>query len=298
MLHEVEYVKRQSMIDSNYAYLSVRKQCELLSVPRSNYYHEPSGSYDVIISNHILDIYTKNPVYGYRKVTAMLRIEGVLVNSKKVLRLMRLMNLQAIYRKPNTSRKEPTSFVYRYLLGNIDIVRANQVVQVDITYLRTDSGFVYLIAFIDVYSRFVLSWRLSNSLDSDNCLLALEDLILKSGAPEIINSDQGSQFTSDDWIKCLQKYEIKISMTGRGRCLDNIYIERLWKSFKYEGSFLYEWRTIKDLKINIPKWIYWYNYERPHQSLKYKRPAEIYCGFMDKSKDFSTITQYQEQLQV
>ncbi|WP_341764676.1 IS3 family transposase [Candidatus Tisiphia endosymbiont of Beris chalybata] len=236
-------------------------------------------------------------MYGYRRITAILRREVVIVNSKKVRRLMKLMNLQAIYPSINTSKRNLKEAIYPYLLSGLEVIKPNQVWQVDITYLRVQSGFMYLVALIDVYTRLVVGYRLSNSLNTESCLLALEDAIAKYGKPSIINSDQGSQFTSEDWINELRRCVISISMTGKGRCNDNAHIERLWRSFKYEGSYLYRCTSVLELKNNIPKWLNWYNNQRPHQALEYKTPFEIYSGFMDKSCDLPTIPLLPQQLQ-
>lgn len=283
------------MIDKTHK-LSIRCQSELLSINRSSLYKKRKTKEDSFkICNLISEIYSSYPMYGYRRITAMLLRQGIVVNHKKVLRLMNVMNIKAIYPGPNTSKKLLGSLVYPYLLPNIVINKPHKVWQVDITYLRVNSGFMYLVAFIDVYSRLIVSWRLSNDLSTLSCILALEDGIMKYGLPKIINSDQGSQFTSDDWIKMLQNNGIKISMTGKGRCNDNANIERLWRSFKYEGSYLYKWNNVKELKLNIPKWVDWYNFHRPHQSLGYKTPYEKYYETMDKSSNLPTFSQYQQQ---
>lgn len=282
------------MIDREHQRLSIRRQSELLSLNRSSLYIKTTSKNDDLeLCNLIAEIYSNYPVYGYRRIRAMLFRRGLYVNHKKVARLMRLMNIRAIYPGPNTSKKAIGSMVYPYLLSNLTIDKPHQIWQVDITYLRTNNGFMYLVAIIDVYTRIVVSWRLSNDLSAESCILALRCAIIEHGTPEIVNSDQGSQFTSDDWIKILKNNNIKISMTGKGRCNDNANIERLWRSFKYEGSYLYKWQTVQELKSNIPKWLYWYNFERPHQSLKYKTPIEKYREFMDKSYDLPTISQYQ-----
>lgn len=239
------------------------------------YYRESEDKENFILSNRIVEIFSKYPIYGYRRITAILNREGVSANHKRVQRLMNEMNLHAIYPRPNTSKKDKNSAVFPYLLGNLLINRPHQVWQVDITYLRTKHGFMYLVALIDVYSRMAVGYRLSNSLCTDSCKSALDDAICKYGAPHIINSDQGSQFTSEAWVKKLSYHKIKISMTGKGRCIDNVYIERLWRAFKYEGSYLYQWNSIEALKVNIPLWINWYNFKRPHQSLDYLTPAEV-----------------------
>lgn len=238
------------------------------------YYEESDKSKNFVLSNKIAEIYSSYPIYGYRRITAMLAREKIEANHKRVQRLMREMDLYAIYPRPNTSIKNKEHVVFPYLLEGLVLTKPHQAWQVDITYLRTTKGFMYLVAIIDMYSRMIVGYRLSNSLCTESCKSALEDALLKYGAPLILNSDQGSQFTSESWVKTLAYYKIKISMTGKGRCVDNAYIERLWRAFKYEGSYLYQWNTVEDLKSNIPKWVYWYNYNRPHQSLNYSTPAE------------------------
>ena len=264
------------MVIENHKSLSIRRQTELLGINRSMlYYEESDNKKDFILSNKIAEIYAQYRMYGYRRITAILRREGFSANRKKIHRLMREMNLYAIYPKPNTSKKGKQKYAFPYLLNDIVVNKAHQVWQVDITYLRTVSGFVYLVAVIDVYSRMIVGYRLSNNLCVESCKSALEDAILSFGVPSIVNSDQGSQFTSDDWIELLSFHKIKISMTGKGRCNDNPYIERLWRAFKYEGSLLYHWNTIAAIKNNIKNWITWYNFKRPHQSLDYSTPADI-----------------------
>lgn len=287
------------MVDKSHKALRARRQSELLSLNRSSLYLQHCTKDDSYLCNLIVEIYLELPIYGYRRITAILCRSGTLVNRKRVQRLMQELNLRAIYPGPNTSKRNLSEMVHPYLLSGLITSRVNEVWQVDITYIRTNNGFVYLVAFIDVYSRLVVGWRLSNSLCTESALRALEDAISKYGAPDIVNSDQGAQFTSEVWMQALQVYGITISMTGKGRCNDNANIERLWRSFKYEGSYLYKWHSIVELKTNIPKWIRWYNFERPHQSLKYQTPFEKYyekeyCGFMDKSDDLPTIPQTQQ----
>lgn len=266
------------MINTKHKQLSVRRQSELLKINRSMlYYEESDKTASFILSNKIAEIYAQFPIYGYRRITAMLARANIEANHKRVQRLMREMNLYAIYPRANTSIKDKKNAVFPYLLGGLVIRKPHHVWQVDITYLRTTKGFMYLVAMIDMYSRMVVGYRLSNSLCTESCKSALEDAILKYGVPKILNSDQGSQFTSESWVKKLAHYKIQISMTGRGRCCDNAYIERLWRAFKYEGSYLYQWNTVEALKLNIAKWVYWYNYKRPHQSLNYSTPAEMLC---------------------
>lgn len=271
------------MIDKSHE-LSIRKQSKLLSINRSSLYIEHKESDDNEICNMIAEIYSRYPIYGYRRITAILRRADILVNHKKVQRLMKEMNLIAIYPGPNTSKRNLSEKVFPYMLSDTAIDKPNMVWQVDITYLRTNSGFMYLVALIDVFSRLVVSWRLSNNLCSESCIDALEDGIAKYGKPDIVNSDQGSQFTSDAWMKCLTLHEIQISMTGKGRCNDNANIERLWRSLKYEGSYLYKWNSVAELKANIPRWVDWYNIERPHQSLKYKTPITKYYEFDEQRR--------------
>ena len=267
------------MIKVEHKEISVRRQSELLKINRSMLYYEGSGKTENFeLSNMIAEIYAKHPIYGYRRIRAMLQRENVAANHKKVQRLMKEMNLYAIYPRPNTSKRNVQASIFQYLLNDLSITKAHQVWQVDITYIRTMKGFMYLVAIIDMHSRMIMGYRISNSLCTESCICALEDAVLKYGVPKIINSDQGAQFTSEAWIKKLDDYGIKVSMTSKGRCCDNAHIERLWRAFKYEGSHLYQWNTVEELKRNIPKWVNWYNYKRPHQSLNYSTPAEVMYG--------------------
>ena len=226
--------------------------------------------------NLIRDIWLKHTVYGYRKITAVLRIEhGILVNKKRVLRLMREVGIQAVYPKPKLSRNTREHKIYPYLLRELTIVKKNQVWMVDITYLKLGSRYVYLVALIDVYSRYIVGWSLSFELDTENCLNALT-LALKNGMPIIVNSDQGCQFTSESWITAILEQSIKISMDGKGRCKDNIYIERFWRSIKYEAIYLNEYSKFTELYCGVKEYIDFYNDSRPHQSLGYLRPADVY----------------------
>lgn len=267
------------MIKVEHKEISVRRQSELLKINRSMLYYEGSGKTENFeLSNMIAEIYAKHPIYGYRRIRAMLQRENVAANHKKVQRLMKEMNLYAIYPRPNTSKRNVQASIFQYLLNDLSITKAHQVWQVDITYIRTMKGFMYLVAIIDMHSRMIMGYRISNSLCTESCICALEDAVLKYGVPKIINSDQGAQFTSEAWIKKLDDYGIKVSMTSKGRCCDNAHIERLWRAFKYEGLHLYQWNTVEELKLNIPKWVNWYNYKRPHQSLNYSTPAEVMYG--------------------
>jgi putative transposase len=264
----------------------------LLGVNRSTLYYKekPIDIDDIELLNVIRDIWERYPFYGYRRITKELRgNKGFKVNRKRVQRLMAWGGIQAIHPGPNTSKRNKLHAVHQYLLRNVDIKRSNQAWMVDITYLRMPNGFMYLVALIDVYSRYVVGWSLSNTLETDFCIDALKSG-LSYAAPEIVNSDQGCQFTSDDWINYLREWDIKISMTGKGRCTDNIYIERFWRSFKSEEFYLNEYGSVKELRKAISAYIEFYNRKRWHQSLRYKTPAEVYfeqerkaCGYMDES---------------
>jgi len=230
------------------------------------------------------EIYTAHPFYGSRKITAALVREGQRVNRKRVYRLMDLMGLQSIAPKPNTSKKHPRHKVYPYLLRGVKIERVNQVWSTDITYIRIGRGFAYLVAIIDWFSRNVLSWRLSNTMDTAFCIEALEDALSKYGRPEIFNSDQGSQFTSEAFTGVLKKHDIAISMDGRGRALDNIFVERLWRSVKYEEVYIKQYQTMQDAKLGLSAYFQFYNHERPHQSLNNRTPMEIYKTYTATKK--------------
>ncbi len=257
--------------------LSLRKRCSLLAINRSTLYYkkEEIDIDDATLLNEIRDIWLIRSFYGFRRITKELHAKGIIVNRKRVQRLMKTAGIQAIFAGPKTSIRNKMHEIYPYLLKKKVIDRVNQVWMVDITYLKMSSGFMYLVVLIDVYSRFVVGWSLSNTLDTFNCLTGLNEALQK-GVPEIINSDQGCQFTSDDWISKLTEKGIKISMTGKGRCLDNIYIERFWRSFKQEEFYLNDYEDVASLKKAIQKYIEFYNNQRWHQSLGYKRPADIY----------------------
>lgn len=265
------------MIERNNKLISVKKQCELLDVPRSTVYSKQSdpASTDLELMRLIDEQYMKTPFYGSRKMTAHLRRIGHPVNRKRVRRLMRKMGLVAIYQKPRTSTPAPGHKKYPYLLGGLKIDRPGQVSATDVTYIPMAKGFLYLVAVVDWHSRFILGWRLSNSLDTTFCIEALQDSFLY-GIPEICNSDQGSQFTSDDFTTVLKESGINISMDGKGRCMDNIFVERLWRSLKYEEVYLRAYETVDEAKQSIAAWIHFYNYDRVHQALGYKTPWEVF----------------------
>ena len=266
------------MVNPSEPELSLKEQCQLLGVNRSSYYYqekEPKEEEHVLL--RLLDEqYLKTPFYGSRKMTVYLREQGYLVNRKRVIKLMHKLGLQTIYQKKRTSVSNPEHRVYPYLLRNLEIDRANQVWCTDITYLPIGKGYYYLVAIMDWYSRQVLSWRISNTMDVNFCCNALEEALEKYGKPEIFNSDQGSQFTSKDFTQILLQAEVKISMDGRGRCFDNIFIERLWRSLKYELIYIYEFEDGRHLNQEVKNWINWYNEERFHQALDYKTPCFVY----------------------
>jgi putative transposase len=254
---------------------------------RSTLYYKgkPADIDDFDLLNSIRDIWERYPFYGYRRITNELRLTGINVNRKRVQRVMVWGGIQAIFPGPNTSRRNKLHAVHPYLLRDLNITHPNQVWMVDITYLRMPNGFMYLVALIDVHSRYVVGWSLSNTLDTAFCIDALK-WGLAYAEPEIINSDQGCQFTSEDWINFLREWNIKISMTGKGRCLDNVYIERFWRSFKREEFYLNEYGSVKELRQAIGAYIEFYNRRRGHQSLGYKTPAAVYfeqerkaCGY-------------------
>lgn len=281
------------MITSNHA-LSIRRQCDLLVLNRSSCFYERVLRDDTELANLICDVYKTYPMYGYRRITALLRRDGMMVNHKRVLRLMREMGLKAIYPPPKTTVCDSSHKKYPYLLKGLAMTRPHQVWQIDITYLRTHHGFMYLTALIDVYSRYVVGWTLSNTLESSHCLAALEKATGIYGLAEIINSDQGSQFTSHEWVDALESKGIFISMSGRGRSNDNAHIERLWRTLKYEWTLINGARSVGDYKRLLPQFIDWYNNLRPHQSLRYQTPSEVLksktCGYMDKAFALTHIT--------
>jgi len=270
----VEKRERKTMIQPHKD-ISIEKQCALLSMPRSSFYHNAIDREDYDAVTHITETYQRFPVYGYRRITAELSRKGLAINKKKVLRIMKSQKLCAIYPGPKTTISDPKALKYPYLLRKMVITKPHAVWQIDITYLKTAHGFIYLTALIDVYSRYVVGHSLSNTLSTESCLLALERAILTHGIPGIVNSDQGVQFTSGLWIGMLQKRGITISMTGRGRSNDNAFIERLWRTLKYEWMFIYGANDVATYKSLLVTFVQWYNQERPHQALHYKTPSEM-----------------------
>lgn len=260
--------------------LSIKRKCELLSLNRSGLYYEKKSvpNKDVDLMNEIRDIHEQFPALGHRKIHVMLRRSGHKHNRKKTQRIMRLAKIRAIYPEKRTTIPNKNHKVYKYLLKGIPIVRPNQAWQVDITYIKIKGGFVYLTCLIDIYSRRIMGWNLSTFLDTKSCVDALENALFIAN-PEIINSDQGCQFTSDDWCNTLINNGIFISMDGKGRWADNIYVERLWRTIKYECINLYRFDTVADAQNEIALFINFYNKIRPHQALKYQTPEEAYREF-------------------
>ena len=266
------------LVDWNHETLSLTRQVELLGISRSSLYYEPVvDPYDDLLMRLIDEQYTRMPFYGSRKIAEALQRMGHNVGRKRVQRLMRTMGIEAIYPRPNLSKPHPEHTIYPYLLRNAVINRTDQVWSSDITYIRLSKGFVYLVAIMDWYSRYVLSWELSTTLEADFCISALEQA-LAIGRPEIFNTDQGSQFTSSDFTKLLIDEAILVSMNGKGRAMDNIFTERLWRSLKYEEVYIKGYQTVRDTKHGIGTYFHLYNHERLHQSLNYLTPAEVYFG--------------------
>jgi putative transposase len=272
--------ERREMIRKDNTDLSLTRQCKLLKISRSSIYYTPVGFDEATIDlMHEIDrIFTKYPFFGSRQISAYLPQSGLSAGRHRVRRFMKIMGLQAIYKGPNTSKKHPQHPVYPYLLRSLSITRPNHVWCSDITYIPVKNGFLYLVAIMDWATRKVLSWRLSNTLDASFCVEALEDAIAKYGRPDIMNTDQGSQYTGTDWITVLTEAEIKSSMDGRGRYLDNIFIERLWRSLKQEAVYLHEITNGFDAKRIIKEWISFYNTKRPHTALDKRTPDQAFSA--------------------
>ena len=259
--------------------MSVRRQCELLGLSRSSLYYEPARepAEDLRLMRLIDEQYTACPFYGSRRMTAWLIERGEEVNRKRVQRLMRAMGLEAIYPKARLSAAGKGHKVYPYLLRGVKIGRPDQVWSTDITYVPLPGGFMYLAAVIDWYSRYVITWRLSNTLDGSFCLEMLEES-LGSGKPEVFNTDQGVQFTAEAFTGRLERAGVAVSMDGRGRALDNVFVERLWRSVKYEDIYIRGYETVPELTLGLGRYFAFYNDERLHQSLDYRTPAAVYRG--------------------
>lgn len=266
------------MVEKDNPKLSIGKQCKLLSISRSSFYYQPKGetALNLMLMRKIDEQFLETPFFGVRQMTWHLRNEGNLVNEKRIRRLMRLMRLMPIYQKPNTIKAAKSHKTYPYLLKGLRVTQPNQVWASDITYIPMRRGFLYLVAIIDWYTRKVLAWRISNTLEADFCVEALNEAMAKYGPPEIMNTDQGSQFTSFVWTDCLRRSGVRISMDGKGRYLDNIFVERLWRSLKYECVYLHAWKTGSQARAGIAKWVEFYNNKRPHTAHGGQPPAVVY----------------------
>lgn len=281
------------MLERNHPDISIKRQCELLGLNRTSFYYKPrtfKQEEDMEYKRLILKEFLDCPFYGYRKITHALQELGHKINRKRVQRLMQELGIQAIYPKPNLSKACPQHKKYPYLLSGLEITHPNHVWATDITYIKITGGFIYLSAIIDLYSRKTLSWKVSNTLDVDFCIEALEEALCKYGKPEIFNSDQGSQFTSNDFTNKLEKHKIKISMDGKGRAKDNIFIERLWRSLKYEDIYIREYETVSECIKGINRYFDFYNSKRYHQSLKYKTPDEEYFEYKNNTYKFKKVS--------
>ena len=268
---------KRNLIDREQNVLTIKRQSELLELPRSTLYYQPciDNPRNIALMHLIDEIYTQNPEYGSRRIRFELNAIGHPVGRDLVRTLMRRMGIEAVYPKPNLSKGHPEHKIYPYLLRGVKIDRVNQVWSTDITYIRMVNGFLYLTAVIDWYSRYVLSWKISNSLDGVFCREVLLEALGK-GLPEIFNTDQGSQYTSPDFVSILTERGIRPSMDGRGKALDNVFVERLWRSVKYEHVYLREYRNGLELRAGLEKYFAHYNERRPHMSLNYEYPSEVY----------------------
>jgi len=295
-------VARLSLVDCADTELSIVAQCRLLKVARSSLYWRPAAvsEDDLRLMRRIDELYLTTPFYGARRMVAVLRRDGWMVNRKRVRRLMRVMRIEAIYQKPNTSRRHPDHIVYPYLLRGLAIDRPNQVWCADITYIPMAKGFVYLIAVMDWFSRRVLAWRLSTGMETAFCVEALREALAEYGRPEVFNTDQGVQFTSAEFTGVLTASGIRISMDGKGRYLDNIFIERLWRSLKYEDIYIRAYPSVQEARHGIGGWLTFYNDERLHQALGYRTPREMFqasgtYGYVDNTSALTTFPQAHQQ---
>ena len=296
--------ERKAMIGRDRPELSLSRQCEILAISRSSFYYTPKGESpeNLALMRRIDELYLKYPFYGSRQMVRQLRRAGVRVGRHRVRRLMRLMGLEAIYQAPRTSTPHPAHRVYPYLLTGLIIDRPNQVWCADITYIPVQRGFLYLVAIMDWATRHVLAWRLSNTMDAGFCVEALNEALARYGRPEIFNTDQGSQFTSFEFTGVLKDAGVAISMDGRGRCMDNIFIERLWRSLKYEAVYLHDLTDGFRAERVIGEWIGFYNTERPHSAHAGRTPAEAYgtgqpVDMMDNASALPTSPPAQQQQQ-
>ena len=292
---------RHALVDHDDPALPVAAQCRLLRVARSSLYYQPvpASADELAVMRRIDELHLEYPFYGSRRMAVVLRDDGWAVNRKRAQRLMRLMGLEAIYQKRNTSRPHPDHLVYPYLLRGLIIDRPNQVWCADITYIPMAKGFVYLVAVMDWFSRRVLAWRLSITLETDFCVAALRDALERHGRPDIFNTDQGVQFTSAAFLEALSSQGVRISMDGKGRFLDNIFIERLWRSLKYEEVYIKAYGSVTEARRGIGGWLGFYNEKRPHQALGYRTPRVVHegaaCEYVDNACALPTYSQAHHQ---
>ncbi len=270
--------RRRALVEKGHAQLSLSRQCVLLDISRGSLYYSPKGesAFNLQLMREIDEQYLNTPWYGARQMMRHLNRNGHTVGRKRIRRLMRKMGLRAIAPGPQTSRRNKAHKVYPYLLRDLEVTRANQVWCADVTYIPLAHGFVYLVAIMDWHTRHVLAWRLSTTQDTDFCLEALHDAVERYGTPEMFNTDQGSQFTSKDWTDAIMTAGIQISMDGKGQWVDNVFIERLWRSLKYECVYLNAFDSVRDAAAGISDWMDYYNVERPHSSLGDRTPFEAY----------------------
>jgi putative transposase len=296
--------ERKALIGRDRPELSLSRQCEILAISRSSFYYTPKGESpaNLALMRRIDELYLKYPFYGSRQMVRQLRRDGVHIGRHRVRRLMRLMGLEAIYQAPRTSTPHPSHRIHPYLLKRLVINRPNQVWCADITYIPVSRGFLYLVAIMDWATRHVLAWRLSNTMDVGFCIEALNDALARYGRPEIFNTDQGSQFTSFEFTGVLRAADVAISMDGRGRCMDNIFIERLWRSLKYEAVYLHDLTDGFRAERVIGEWMGFYNTVRPHSAHAGRTPAEAYetgrpVDLMDNASALPTTPPAQQQQQ-
>ena len=284
--------RRRKMVDREHPSLSMTRQCALLGVSRSGLYYRARGTSeeDLALMEAMDRQYLETPFFGSRRMRVWLERGGMVVGRKRVQRLMRTMGLRAIYRGPGTSRPAPEHRVYPYLLRNVQITQPNQVWAADITYLPMARGFLYLVAIMDWRSRYVVSWRLSNTLEADFCIEALQEA-LGQGQPKVFNTDQGSQFTSRGFIDVLREHGVKISMDGKGRYRDNIFVERLWRTVKYEEVYLKAYTSASEARRELGAYFRFYNNQRPHQTLGYRTPAEVFHQVRNAPAEESKVTE-------
>ena len=267
--------------------LPISRQCELVSISRSAFYYRECGEspFNLVLMRLIDEQFLETPWYGSRQMVRHLRLQGHCVSRKRVRRLMRLMGLQTIYQKPKTTQRHPEHKVYPYLLRGLAITRPNQVWCAHITYLPLERGFLYLVAIMDWYSRRVLAWRISNSMDASFCVEALEEAMDRYGKPDIFNTDQGSQFTGFEWTSTLKVAGVRISMDGKGCWMDNVFIERLWRSLKYECVYLNAFTGGREARQHVGSWIDYYNHRRPHSALDGQTPNQAYSSYSGLTPD-------------